>query len=96
MITIVCMRMIMHPAEPVIDKMGPYNKNDGRHQQPCFIVDKELFQDKKNKSRTKKQEGLIAMMVFFEAMIKRVTPDAKGQGDHTTLKCCIMNNIDTK
>lgn len=57
---------------------------------------KDLFQDQQGKPGQEGEEWDEAMMVLFVPMIKGISPDTKGQDDHTDLKTDIVDDVQAK
>lgn len=69
MITILCMRMIVIAAIPVIDQVRRYDQHHCRHQQQNMILKKHLFQHQKKNARRKQQDWPLIMVMVFVTMV---------------------------
>ena len=79
------------PAESYVHYMC---SNDGDHpwnKEQDLIIMKHLFQDKHQDTKTKSQDRNFCVVMFFEAMCKRVQPNRCGQQDHKIFEGLIFN-----
>lgn len=93
MITVCIMRVVMHPAIPVIDEMccnNTYNRGD---QQNGMISKKNLLQYQESYACRKKYYGCFAMVMPFITMPQRIAPYYKCQNDHPYFKRQVFDNI---
>ena len=68
MITICMVRMVMHPAIPVIDQVRCNDKNNRGDQQNSVIGQKYLFEHQEGDANWKKEQGCFTVVVPFITM----------------------------
>ena len=96
MITILRMRMIMHTAGAVIDKVCSNDQPDGWYEQPGFIMGEKLLQYQEYKPCQEDDDGNKTVMMLPVTMVKRPGANTKSKKDHPCLEINIMNNINSK
>lgn len=70
MITIVCMCVIVFPAQAVIEVMTCYYKENSRSKQPIApLVQKTNFNDQQKNAKAKKNHWDRTMVMFNQSMI---------------------------
>ncbi len=83
-------------AITVIHVVRTDDGHDSYGQEKIFHLRHELLGHQKNKTEDKKQNRIIGMMVFDEAVIQGVDAYNKSDADHQPFKKGIMDDIDTK
>lgn len=94
MLAIFRMRMVMHPACAEVSDVCQQDQCYGREQQPNLVLQEKLLGNEESRSNIEQCKGLIAVVVFFESVPKRIRADHQGQSDHSGLKQGVVYDVD--
>jgi hypothetical protein len=86
------MRMVMHPARPVVDEVRSYDTDYRRHQQPQLrmINNADGEEYKPNGKYGNRPE---TMMMPFPPVVKGITPNCKSNDDHKYFETNIIDQL---
>jgi len=68
MIAIICVRMVVYPAETIVQQVRGNDEDDGKGQDPELVVMPYLLGNQQDNARSEQCPGQHAVVVFPVAM----------------------------